>query len=146
MSRMKGSKYLAVVFVESRRCRDLDNNIDSSVLVKYTFGSKEHAVKRYGIPDDDYDFAVRFLETCRNQKAVKCIAVVRDYRIAMLIAKMLREDRYSGLISNVEVYILREFQESRDAVCGKLKHIIEYVNMYIYTMKHATALKRCEHE
>jgi len=141
MHRMKSSnKYLVIVFVESGRCRDLDNNINSSVLVRYTFGSKLHAVNRYGIPDDDYDFAIRFMETCKSQKAMKCITVVRDYRIARFIEKMLREDRYSGLISNVEVYILRDFQESYDAVCGKLKHIIEYINMYIYTMKQDTNL------
>jgi len=136
MSRNKGSnKYLVVVFVESGRCRDLDNNIGSSVLVKYTYGSKERAVKRYGVPDDDYDFAVRFLETCKTQKAMRCIAVVRDERIANFIAKMLRDDNYSGFIRNVDVYILREFLENNDAVCGKLKHIIEYINMYIYTMQ-----------
>jgi len=134
MSMMKGSnKYFVIVFVESRRCRDLDNNIDGSVLVKYTFGSKLHAIKRYGVPDDDYDFATRFMETCKSQKAMKCIAVVRDNRIARLIAKMLREDKYSRLKNNVEVYILRDFLESDDAVCGKLKHIINYINMYIYT-------------
>jgi len=139
MTSVKDSnKYLVIIFVESRRCRDLDNNIDGSVLVRYTFGSKLHAVNRYGIPDDDYDFAIRFLETCKSQKAMKCIAVVRDERIARFIAKMLREDKYSRLISNVEVYIIRNFLESSDAVCGKLKHIIEYINMYIYTMKQNT--------
>jgi len=128
---MKDSnKYFAVVFVESGRCRDLDN--DDGVLLRYTYGSKEHAVKRYGVPDDDYDFAVRFLGTCRNQRAVKCVAVVRDERIANFIAKMLRDEKYRELISNVEVYIVREFLEKNDAVCGKLKHIIEYINMYRY--------------
>jgi len=127
-------RYLGVVFVESRRCRDL-TGLNGSILVKFTHGSKGRAARRGEIPDDDYDFAFRFLETCFVNRALKCVAVVRDENIAMYIADLLRNDKYSRIAGRVEVYMVRNFLESAEAVCGKLKHIVEYVNRYIDSVR-----------
>jgi len=127
-------RYLGVVYVESRRCRDLAG-LNGSILVKFTSGSKARAARRGEIPDDDYDFAFRFLETCFINRAIKCVAVVRDENIAMYIADLLRSDKYSRIADRVEVYITRSFLERAEAVCGKLRHILEYVNRYIDTVK-----------
>jgi len=67
---------------------------------------------------------VRFLETCRVRRAEVCVAVVRDDRIAKLIARLLA-GKYRDLDTDVEVYMLRSFLEPRDEVCEEVKHIIE---------------------
>jgi len=113
-----------VVYVESSPCGGLANVGD--VFVKFTRGSRGRAFRRSGVPDDDLDFAVRFLETCRVRRARVCVAVVRDDRIAKLIARLLA-GRYRGLDADVEVYMLRSFLEPRDEVCKEVKHIIERI-------------------
>jgi len=119
----------AVIYVESSSCGELVHVDD--VFVKFTRGNKGRAFKRSGVPDDDLDFAVRFLETCRVRRAKVCVAVVRDDRIAKLIARLLA-GRYRDLDADVEVYMLRSFLELRDEVCEEVKHIIERVSECLY--------------
>ncbi len=85
------------------------------VFIKCFNGSKSHRYRVSGIPDDDLDFAIRFLKTCVQFRASKCVAVVRDERIARIISKLLATE-FPGLERYVEVVQTSKFMASRDEV------------------------------
>jgi len=89
-----------VLYVESPMRMNV--RVSRDVFVKAFSGSKRHALKVYGFPDDDYDFAVRFLKTCRQRRASICVAVVRDQRIATIIRNLLSKS-FADLQPVVEV-------------------------------------------
>ena len=108
-----------VIFVEGgyNDCMGL-NGIADDVFIKCFRGSKRHALKVYGVVDDDYDFAIRFLKTCRSFRAVRCVAIVRDSRIAELIIKLLN----SGFRNlNDKVYIIKVPFTSPQGITKELK-------------------------
>ncbi len=70
------------------RCRE------QGVDIVTTNFSKQRALARYGVPDDDYGLALYFYARCKNQGYTECILVARDRNVAeyaKLILLTLRE-------------------------------------------------------
>ena len=80
----------AVVYIEYPSCKRLNGE----VFLRCTSGSKKRGYKKFGIMDDDADFAWRFLVTCKRMRADLCVAVVRDPDVEEWIAKFLNKFRH----------------------------------------------------
>jgi len=75
---------MEIVWLETYNsvCEKLSEEFPS-LKFKCTFGSKRRAFKRWGVYDDDMDFAFRFTKSC--EQASECIAIVRDENIVKFI-------------------------------------------------------------
>ncbi|AAY81285.1 hypothetical protein [Sulfolobus acidocaldarius] len=112
----------AVVYIEhsSTVCKSLKFIRD--VRVKCTQGSKIEALKKYGIPDDDYHFAKSFIHDCLRLNPKECIAVIKDDRIEKLIKGLINE--IPELKYRVTVTITHKFCMNNDEMIEFAKRIL----------------------
>ncbi len=116
--------FKAVIYVETNStvCRGL--SVKVPLILKCTMGSKERAMKKYGFPDDDYDFAHRFVSTCKAYRPSDCVAVVRDPRIVRFIwllrdrmevfntpIRVIRTDRFCMTNDTMKYFLLKNLSE-----------------------------------
>ncbi|RLE64846.1 MAG: hypothetical protein DRJ47_06640 [Thermoprotei archaeon] len=100
----------AVVYIE---WNGFIRSTDRNVFIKSFHGSKYRDYKRRGRADDDWDFAIRFLRTCRWMKPDRGIAIVRDKRVKGIILRLL-EWGFRDLKDRVKVYLTPRFWMNRE--------------------------------
>jgi len=113
-----------LVYVETGSSRDVEKYSDGSrVIVRATYGNKHRALKLYGVPDDDLDFTLSFLKECNELNVEKCIAIVRDERIAHLIDEYLVK-KYPHLLSKV-IVVKIPFLSRKEEIINTLEEAIQ---------------------
>jgi len=74
-----------------------------------TKGSKRRAFKKFGVFDDDMDFAHRAVETCirYGKRNTKCIVLVRDERILRFLRYFVLERFKTLKKNNLRIYVVK---------------------------------------
>ena len=95
-------KYLVVVeFYSQELTKRYTRLCGNRVTFVTTTFSKREALRRYGIPDDDYGLAVYFYQRCISGKFDVCVLIARDKRTFKIAARI--GDRY---VNDKRLYIL----------------------------------------
>lgn len=103
-----------VIYVEFISCNELRKRLKKmNIFVKCFQGSKRYRLRVDGVPDDDLDFALRFLRTCEMFRAKKCVAVVRDPRVEEIINELL-DTEFEHLKSKTSVVRTKSFSISKE--------------------------------
>ena len=116
---------MKVVWLEaySDVCKELSKEFPD-FRFKCTFGSKRMAFKRWGICDDDRDFAFRFINAC--QQASECIAIVRDENIVKFINAYINPE----IKQKVKVIKTPGFLMDNDTMLRLARSVLEEIYRY----------------